>query len=274
MELKTAGLSYAADGRKLLQDISLTVSAGEAVGIWGASGAGKTTLLLALRGVLQHYSMGRLQGTVLLDEKPVQDYPYEHLGASIALLFQDIDRQLFSATVWDEVAFGLENLCMPPAEIRQRTEAVLEELGLISMAQSSPRCLSGGQRKLVALASLLVLRPRVLLLDEPLASLDAGERRRILIIFQKLKEQGMALVLAGHDWEAAELLDRMLFLSVGRVAAEKKKTEFLSDPELLAQCGLLPPPLAVFLQAMGWQADDMFHMEQVWQKMEEDGYLA
>lgn len=274
MELRAENLCYRVGERQLLRNISLSVRSGEAVGLWGASGAGKTTLLLALRGVLQHYGMGYLEGRVLLDGSPAASRPYERLGAELALLFQDADMQVFSAAVWDEIAFGLENFCRPVEEIRRRTAQVLEELGLTPLAQACPRELSGGQKKLVALAALLVLRPRVLLLDEPLASLDASERVRILAVLEKLKRQGMALVLAGHEWEAAALVDRMFFLADGRIAGEKPGKDIFSDMALLDACGLLPPPFAVFVQAMGWPPEDFFHRERCWQRLKEAGYLA
>ena len=274
LELRAENLCYRVGERQLLQNISLSVRSGEAIGLWGASGAGKTTLLLALRGVLQHYGIGCLQGRVLLDGSSVASHPYESLGAELALLFQDADMQVFSATVWDEIAFGLENFRWPVEKIHQRTAQVLEELGITPLAQVSPRELSGGQKKLVALAALLALRPRVLLLDEPLASLDASERGRILAVLEKLKQQGMALVLAGHAWEAAALVDHMFFLVEGKIAGDKPGKDIFSDGALLGRCRLMPPPFVAFLQAMGWPAEDFFHREKCWQRLKEAGYLA
>ncbi len=274
MELKVENLGYEVRGKRILGNISFSVGAGEMVGLWGSSGAGKTTLLLALRGILQQYDMGRLQGQVLFDGRNLAAYAYPQLGREIGLLFQQTDMQLFSATVYDEVAFGLENFCVPAEEIACRVSRVLEALGLSGLADTSPRKLSGGQKKLVVLGSLLVLAPKILLLDEPLASLDALERNRILCLLEELKNGGMSIVLVEHDWEAARFVDRMLFLAQGNVLAEKQRTEIFTDRALLERCGILPPPMAIFLEAMGLPPADFFSMGQCWNRLKGAGYLA
>ena len=200
-----------------LRDVSFDVRAGGSLALMGASGSGKSTLLQVVRGLDAPEN-----GTVLLDGAVPVDPRYAALQREVGLVFQAPELQLFASTARDDVAFGPRRLGWPEEQVTPAVDAALEVVGLppARFAERHPYALSGGEQRRLALAGVLAMRPRVLLLDEPFVSLDPGTRRQLVGILERLKASGVTLLLATHDVDLAwALCDELLVLCDGGVAA-------------------------------------------------------
>jgi cobalt/nickel transport system ATP-binding protein len=214
------------NGVAALDGVDLRIAEGERVAILGPNGAGKTTLMLHLNGLLA--GDGELTVAGLAARESGRE-----LRARVGLVFQDPDDQLFMPTVREDVAFGPLNLGLDRAEVAARVEEALTAVGMQEVADRAPHQLSLGQRRRVAVATVLAMRPDVLVLDEPSASLDPRARRRLAEILGVL---GCTLVLVTHDLPfAAQLCDRAVVLSAGRVVADGPCLDVLADTGLLAR---------------------------------------
>jgi cobalt/nickel transport system ATP-binding protein len=221
-----------------LDGVDLRVAHGERVAVLGPNGAGKTTLMLHLNGLLR--------GEGELDVAGISD-PYE-LRAAVGLVFQDPDDQLFMPTVAEDVAFGPLNLGLERDEVHRRVAAALAAVRMEHVLDRAPHQLSLGQRRRVAIATVLAMRPRLLVLDEPSANLDPRARRELLEV---LDEIDRTMLVVTHDLPfAARLCERAVILSGGRIAADGPCTEILADAELLAAHDLELPEGFV-LEAVG-----------------------
>jgi energy-coupling factor transporter ATP-binding protein EcfA2 len=230
-----------------LRDVSLEVEPGELVALMGAVGAGKTTLCLALNGAIPHVVDGALDGHVVACGLDTRTTPMIQLAMQVGLVMENAESQLFNATVADEVAFGLEGMGLAPAEIEGRIDAVLELVGLADCRQRPPRTLSGGEQKRLALASVLAMRPRVLVLDEPTSGLDSRGRLDVLKAIDRLRHEHeqMTVVMATQDAEAvARFADRLLVLRDGQIALEGDPSAVLAQIERFDDWGLGVPQLA------------------------------
>jgi len=230
--IATEKLSFSyPDTPDVLCDVSLTIRAGEKVGVIGHNGCGKTTLFMLLCGVLAPSA-----GTVRLFDQPVQ---LGQFHPDIGLLFQDPDDQLFSASVWEDIAFGPQNMDLPESEVVQRVQQAMQMTGTEPLAQRPPHHLSGGEKQMVAIAGLLAMCPRVLLYDEPTANLDLRTRRRLIHFLQQAPE---TLLIAAHDLEfLLEVCDRILLIDDGQVKADGVPTEVMGDSALMERHGLEKP---------------------------------
>jgi len=211
-ELKDVSFSYA-DGLLALQEISLTVASRDTVVLLGANGSGKSTLLKLLDG-LYFPTSGEVRAFgVPLTEKQFQSEDFAFgFRRRVGLVFQDPDVQLFSPTVWDEVAFAPLQLGLPSQEVVARVEGALQALGITHLRDRAPYNLSEGEKKKVALASILSLDPEVWLLDEPMTSLDPRTRGWIIDFLFSLVDQGKTLVVATHDLEIADLVANRVYV--------------------------------------------------------------
>ncbi len=216
IEVKDLSLAYE-DGPAVLDGISFTAEEGEALVFAGLSGSGKTTLCSCLCGILPRSEPVAFSGSVTVDGTDIPGTPLYECAQHIAMVFQNPDDQLVCSAVEDELAFGLENLCVPPDEIRRRVDAMMAEFGLSGMAESDPAKLSGGQKKLVTIASTLILGPKVIVLDEPMTGLDADSREMVLHAVERLKERGCTVVAVEHDLSLASYADRILYLRDGKL---------------------------------------------------------
>jgi cobalt/nickel transport system ATP-binding protein len=228
-------LSYTyPDGTKALEGIDLDVGEGERVALVGPSGAGKSTLLLHLNGVLTGTGAVRVMGQ-LLEEADLREIR-RHVG----LVFQDPDDQLFCPTVLEDVAFGPLNMGFPAHEISSRVERVLADVGLNqSFRNRSSHHLSHGERKRVALASVLVMEPKILALDEPTSNLDPRNRRHLIELVAALP---ITLLLATHDLEMVlALCPRTVVMDGGKIWAEGETGAILSHSALMEEHGLEVP---------------------------------
>ncbi len=224
-----------AQGPIVLQGVSFRVQRGESVGLVGPNGAGKTTLFLCLAGVYQRRGgLLRVEG---LD--PSRREERKTMPAHVGIVFQDSDDQLFNATVLDDVAFGPLNLGLPAAEVETRVAEALERVGLSGFEQRVPFHLSGGEKRRVALAGVLAMRPEVLLLDEPSSQLDPRGRRGLIRLIQTLEATKL---IATHDLDLVlETCPRCLLLDGGRLIADGVSSTLLRDAALMEAHGLEVP---------------------------------
>ncbi len=230
------------DGLYALREINLTITAGECVAILGANGSGKSTLLKLLDG-LYFPTTGEVRALGLpLTEKRFQGEAYTFsFRRQVGLVFQDPDVQLFSPTIWDEVAFAPLELGLPREEVVARVEGALEALKIKSLQDRAPYNLSEGEKKKVALASVLSLDPKVWLLDEPTANLDPRTRGWAIDFLLSLAERGKTLVVNTHDLELADAIARRVYVlgEDHRLAARGLPHEILADEELLLRTNLI-----------------------------------
>ncbi|MFC1477300.1 energy-coupling factor ABC transporter ATP-binding protein [candidate division KSB1 bacterium] len=229
-----SGLMYTyPDAIKALDDVSLCVHAGEKVAVIGPNGAGKSTLLMHMNGILNG------TGSVIIGGIEVKKSTLKQVRKLVGFVFQNPEDQLFSATVFDDIAFGLIQFGLPKDTIHKKVEEVLEHTGIQGIENRSPFRLSYGQQKMAALATVLVLDPHILVLDEPGSNLDPKHRRKLLDF---LKNDPTTIVIATHDLDfAAELCDRTLILYNGKIVADGKSRDILSDKPLLEKYDLELP---------------------------------
>ncbi len=235
-------ISFAYSNQLALKDVSLTVREGERIAILGANGSGKSTLLKILDG-LYFPSEGTLCafGEPLTEQALQDDARAFAFRRRVGLVFQDPDVQLFSPTVWDEVTFAPLHLGLPKSEVLERAEWAMDLLGIEKLRERAPHRLSGGEKKKVALASVLSLRPDVWLLDEPTTSLDPRSQSRLLDFIEELGKQGKTIITATHDLDIVEeIADRVvMFCEEHRVTGEGTPHEVLSNFEQLLECNLV-----------------------------------
>ena len=216
------------DGQQALHNLSLHIAPGEKVALMGPNGAGKSTLLLHLNGVL-----GALDGSVCIDGVPVQRTTLPRVRALVGLVFQDPDDQLFSPTVFDDVAFGPLHMNLPPDEVRRRVVQALDQVDMAGFETRVPHHLSLGQRKRIALATVLSMDPTVLALDEPSAGLDPRARNGLVQLLQSLPH---TLLVSTHDLAlAADVCSRAVVLNNGAIVYDGASQQLLKDQALLRQ---------------------------------------
>jgi energy-coupling factor transport system ATP-binding protein len=234
---------YPGYARQVLADIDLTLGDGEIVGLVGPNEAGKSTLCLVLSGLAPASVGGALSGTVVIDGQPTAGLkPYE-LARLVGLVFQNPNTQRsgVTATVFEEVALGPVNLGLPVAETVERTRWAMAALRIADLADRDPARLSGGQAQLVAIASILAMRPRHLVLDEPTAQLDPEGTRLVAEALRDLAATGTALVIAEHKTDVlARICHRVLAIDGGRVVLDAGVPAGFEDP-LLARIGVEAP---------------------------------
>ena len=221
------------NGQMALRGVDLQIDHGERVAILGPNGAGKTTLMLHLNGLM------RGEGKLEVAGIRVEDGTLAALRASVGLVFQDPDDQLFMPTVAEDVSFGPLNQGLPPQEIERRVGEALASVRMTDAAARAPYQLSMGERRRVAVATVLAMRPSLLVLDEPSANLDPRARRELLEILERIDR---TMLLTTHDLPmAAELCERAVILADGRIVADAGCHELLADAELLAKHDLELP---------------------------------
>jgi energy-coupling factor transporter ATP-binding protein EcfA2 len=230
----------------VLDGVDLRVPPGEWLAVMGASDAGKTTLCLLLAGLAPHLTDGTLEGRVTLAGRDTQEHPPPTLADTVGLLFQEPEAQLFNPTVEAEVAWGLENLGLPLSEIQARVSEMLALFHLEHARHRSPGELSGGEKKRVALASVLAMRPQLLILDEPMGGLDPVGREEVLSALSHLRQDHSAtIVTTESDPEAvAAFADRLVVLHQGRIALEGPPRAVFQQVDRLAALGVAVPPMA------------------------------
>jgi energy-coupling factor transport system ATP-binding protein len=239
VNLNSVTYKYPLTDSPALQNINLQVEEGEFVAVVGPNGAGKSTLCYTLAGFVPHFFKGELTGTVKVDAKDLHQSTLNEWVLNVGLAFQNPFNQISGAkyTVFEELAFGLENIGVPREEMKERVADTMKLTGISDLADRSPYSLSGGQQQRVALTSILVMQPRVLVLDEPTSQMDPIGTREVFGVIRTLSEKGMTVVLVEHKVEwIAEFADRVIALHEGQILLEGSPSEVLTS-DLLFQSG-------------------------------------
>lgn len=236
--VKVRGLTYRyGDGAEALRGITFSIAAGERVGLVGPNGAGKSTLLLHLNGLLPERP--RHPAAVEIFGKPVVERHLAAVRAQVGLLFQDPDDQLFCPTVWEDVAFGPQQMGLAEPRLSERVTRALGQVGMRGFEDRHPHHLSQGEKRRVCLAGLLACDARVLALDEPTSDLDPRSRRELKTLLVSLP---VAQIIATHDLElVVETCSRVIVLDLGAIVAEGPTNDILNDEPLMLAHGLERP---------------------------------
>lgn len=246
MECKNVTYTYPLADEPSIRNVSLNIEEGKFYGIVGENGSGKTTLCAILRGFAPSFYQGDIQGEVLVYGKPIGEYGGE-LATKIGYVFQNPFTQISGVkeTVFEEVAYGLENFGVPVEEIVERVEAIMKLTHIDSLAEKNPLELSGGQMQRVALASVLVLEPDILIIDEPTSQLDPQGTESVFEIIKMMKDKKKTIILVEHKIDLiAEYADEVLVLRGGKLIAGGDKAQVLSDISLMEQ-GVQLPQMAI-----------------------------
>lgn len=222
------------DGTAALRDVSFRIHHGESVAVIGANGAGKSTLLMHLNGYLTATS-----GEIRIGDYPLTKGTLPEIRRTVGMVFQDPDDQLFMPTVHDDVAFGPLNLGFPAEEVEQRVRDALELVGAAHLQRKAPYHLSGGEKKRVAIATVLSMAPDILVLDEPTSGLDPFARRQLMGLLREFRH---TKIFTSHDLDMVlDLCERTIVLHEGEVRADGPTREIFRDESLLDACRLEKP---------------------------------
>jgi len=230
----------------VLRDVSLEIHQGEFLGLIGPTGAGKTTLCLTLNGIVPQFYGGRFFGRVIVAGLDTLDYPISTLARHVGAVFEDPETQLITTSVENEIAFALENLCVPREEILERIPRVLAAVRLEGTERKHPHELSGGQKQRLAIAAALAMQPDLLVLDEPTSQLDPVGAQEVFATVRRLNQElGVTILMASHAAEEmAEYAERIALLDNGRLITVGTPDEIYSQIELLEEHHLRPPQIA------------------------------
>ena len=248
--IETENLCYTYEGndRRALDGVSVKIRRGRKVAFMGGNGSGKSTLFLCLNGILRPES-----GRVIIDGIPVK---YNRKGLldvrkKVGIVFQEPDNQLFSASVYQEISFGILNLGADEETARREVERVMEEVGIMLFSDRPAHALSGGQKKQVAIADILVMHPEVMILDEPAAALDPKHTRIVEEIIERLTDKGITVLMATHDMDYAfAWADEIILMKDGQVIKEGSPGEVCGDREALERTNLEPPAVLTIYEKM------------------------
>ncbi len=243
VEFQNVTYTYPLSGKPAIKNMNFQIEAGKFYGIIGENGSGKTTLCSLIRGFAPNFYKGELEGEVLVDGKPTLEYGPGELALKIGYVFQNPFNQISGVkdTVFEEVAFGLENFGVHPDEIEQRVADVMEMTDITAIAFKNPFELSGGQQQRVALASTIVLKPDILVIDEPTSQLDPEGTESVFKIISEMKSERKTILLVEHKVDLiAEYADEILVLKDGELIKAGPKQGILSDISLLEKNVQLP----------------------------------
>ncbi len=246
--------TYHGAGRPALRGVSFSQNAGEMIGVMGASGAGKSTLAKCLNRIIPEFEDGDFRGAILIAGESLEVLRVCNVAPKVGMVFQDFESQLFSTNVAHEVAFAMEQTGMDRAEMDRRILPALEAVGLRGFEHRDPMSLSGGEKQRLAIASVLALRPSVIVLDEPTTDLDPEGRAEVFELIKKLRAQGLSLIVIEHESEELRAADRIVVLREGEIAADGPPPEVFARTELLRECGVRPPGLGHALEMLGIDA--------------------
>ena len=258
IEMKDVTYTYPLSKTPVIQGVSLKIESGRFYGVIGENGSGKTTLCNLIRGFAPGFYKGELKGQVLVEGKPTIEYGEGELSLRIGYVFQNPFNQISGVkdTVFEEVAFGLENFGVPADEIEERVVEVMKLTKIEELAEKNPFALSGGQQQRAALASIIVLEPDILVIDEPTSQLDPEGTESVFEIIYEMKKARKTILLVEHKTDLiAEYADEVFVMSGGRIIKNGLTQDVLSDMSLL-ESGVRLPRMALLgseLRARGLQ---------------------
>ena len=241
IEIENVSFKYEDSERPALLDINLKINRGDFLLITGSSGSGKSTLLRLLNGLIPHFYRGEMKGRVLVDGIDTKEASVAQLARKVGLVFQNPDNQIVTLRVDREIAFGLENLELSRGEMGRRIDWVLKKLGIERLRKKSTYELSGGEKQLVAIASVLAMKPFVIVLDEPTSELDPFSSARIVKILGNLNKEGITIVIAEHRLDLFSYkANRMVVISSGQIMREGSPRDLLYMRDIYSY-GVRPP---------------------------------
>jgi len=255
--------TYRGREKPALKNITGRLEQGSFVVVMGHGGAGKSTLCCSLNGLVPGFFRGQYEGRVTVKGQEVSRHKVAEMSRLVGLVLQDFEAQLFSTTVELEMAFGPENLCIPPHEIEQRIHHYLSFLGLDKFRNHEPATLSGGQKQRLAIGSVLAMEPEVMVMDEPTTDLDPRARQEILRVADSLRDEKRTLLIVDHEPETAENADQVWLMKEGTIAAQGKPGQVLSDISALGACGIAIPPMVELFNSMGWPGNPVSVKEAI-----------
>ncbi|MFZ5969089.1 MAG: energy-coupling factor ABC transporter ATP-binding protein [Bacillota bacterium] len=217
LEIMDLHFRYREHDREILKGVNVKVDRGEVLAIVGLSGSGKSTLCYCMCGVVPHIYHGKMDGQVKIFGIPTDQMKMPAISTKVGIVYQDPDTQLFSPTIEDEIAFGPENLCIHPLEIDQRIHRALQQVDMETYRFENPNHLSGGQKQLIAIASVLSLEPDILIFDEIMSQIDEKGKARIKETISSLKRDGKTIVMIEHDLHNLDIADRTMILKKGKL---------------------------------------------------------
>lgn len=256
IQIQKLGFSYDGSKSTALKNISMNIENGDFLGIIGASGAGKTTLSCAINGIIPHHYKGEYYGKVLVNGKDVFDTTPCDLALEVGSVFQDVESQITNTVVEDEILFGLENFGIDKSEIFQRLEWAMKKTGIENLREREISSLSGGQKQKVAIASIIALRPKILVLDEPTGELDPVASKNIFSILRELNEDyGMTIIVIEQKiMLLGEYAKHLAVMDKGTLLYHGKTREILMHSKELLELGVNCPRVVTFydeLAALG-----------------------
>ncbi len=230
IEVKGLSFRYAGSEEYAVRDVDIEVERGEFIVLAGRSGCGKSTLLRCMNGLIPHFYEGDMEGRVVVDGMDTRETPPHMISQVAGMVFQNPENQLFALNVEADIAFPLENLAFPREEIRERVEWALRVMGIEDLRDRSPAELSGGQKQKVAVASVLAMRPKALLLDEPTSSLDPLSAKQLIETIAELnRRHGITIIIAEHRLDLLlPHASRLIVMERGRVAVDEEPRKALT----------------------------------------------
>ncbi|MCK9196690.1 MAG: energy-coupling factor transporter ATPase [Syntrophales bacterium] len=244
--------SYQNTTAPALQDISGEMTRGSFTMVMGHSGAGKSTLCCAINGLVPRFLRGIYEGMVMVEGMETGKNSVPYMARIVGIVLQDFEAQLFSTNVELEMAFGLENQCLPRTDMEERINDYLRVVGLEELLRRDTGTLSGGQKQRLAIGSVLAMETPVLVMDEPTTDIDPEGRHHILSLIRRLRTRERTLVVTDLDAEAAVQADQIWLLKDGQLVAKGPPAEILQDSSLIESCGIRPLATVALFQAMNW----------------------
>jgi energy-coupling factor transport system ATP-binding protein len=245
------------DGTLALEGINLEIYEGEFIGIIGQNGSGKTTLVKHFNGLLKP-----TKGEVFIDGVNTKNLTVAQLSTKVGYVFQNPDHQICQSTVFDEVAFGPRNLGLSENEIKERVQLALKAVGIEKLSRKHPLLVSKGERQRIAIASVLAMRPKILIIDEPTTGQDYGQSKEIMDLINELNKEGITVIVISHNMRLiAEYTKRVIVFFQGRIILDGTTRYVFSQHEVLEKAFIKPPQitrLAQMLMDHGFKSDILF----------------
>ncbi|WP_066499059.1 energy-coupling factor ABC transporter ATP-binding protein [Abyssisolibacter fermentans] len=234
LEINNLSYKYSGQDRTIFDNVNLKVERGQTVGIIGLSGDGKSTLCYTMTGIIPHVYGGDIKGSIKIYGKRTDELRVSEIAQKVGIVFQDPDSQLFSPTVEDELAFGPENLCINREEIGDRIKMALEFVGMSDYRYHNPNNLSGGQKQLIAIASVLSMKPEIFIFDEIFSQIDKEGKKKLKDVIYGLKKENKTIIMVEHDFRNLDVCDKIVLL-------KDKQLHECCDKEYVSLVKLLNP---------------------------------
>ena len=253
IQIQDMSFTYKGEKKPALQEINLSVPEGGFLGIIGPAGAGKTTLARAVTGMIPHHYKGDFYGSVTVNGMDTFETSLPDLSRIVGMVFQDVDSQIISPMVEDELLYGLENFSVPREEIPARIEEALQKVGIADLRERTIGSLSGGQRQKVAIASIIALKPQILVMDEPTGELDPRSSRQVFSLLKELNEEhGVTVIIIEQKiMLLCEFARQLAVLSEGRIVRQGDTRDVLAHSEELEALGVNCPRVTTLSRILG-----------------------